>query len=220
MLRYSDLSALGAVISRIAEHPMKALRCPFVLALVLLAALPATAELVKYKDWSKSPEYVYLATDDEKKAWKAISTDEQAEKFLALFWARRNPDLKNPANEFKQNFEARVAKADEVFTLGTKRGALSERGKALILIGPPKSVSQKQDTESGQAFGGTRMGNDTANVLYEFLYEEPQLPKWANLKKLQIHFRVDPATKTETLVEVGVPRRLEATAAEKALVHP
>ena len=111
------------------------------LLLSVAAAFPSLAALDKYKDWEKSPEYAYLATDDEKKEWKKIASDQDAEKFIALFWARRDPDLKTPQNEFRERFEALVKKADELFPLGRKRGALTERGKALILIGPPKAIA-------------------------------------------------------------------------------
>ncbi|HEY5190475.1 MAG TPA: hypothetical protein VII77_00715, partial [Candidatus Deferrimicrobium sp.] len=61
-----------------------------VLALLVSAAFPAFAALDKYKDWEKSPASVYLATDAEKKDWKKVASDEEAEKFVALFWARRD----------------------------------------------------------------------------------------------------------------------------------
>ncbi len=115
------------------ESPMKR-TIPSSLSLLLLsvaAAFPSLAALDKYKSWEKSPEYAYLATDDEKKEWGKIASDQDAEKFIALFWARRDPDLKTPQNEFRDRFEALVKKADDTVPLGRRRGALTERGKAL-----------------------------------------------------------------------------------------
>src|SRR5450755_552243 len=110
-----------------------------VLALLLSSLSGFAADLVKYKDWKKSPEYEYLITDAETKEWKTVKTDAEAEKFIALFWARRNPDPKNPDNMFKLRFEKLVEYADKRFTLASgKRGALTERGKLFILVGPPK----------------------------------------------------------------------------------
>ena len=112
-----------------------------VLALLLSAVHPALAALDTYKDWEKSPEFQYLATDTEKKDFKKVASDEEAEKFVALFWARRDPNIeKTPRNVFREQFEARVKFADEKLSLGRKRGSLTERGKALILIGPPAGV--------------------------------------------------------------------------------
>jgi GWxTD domain-containing protein len=164
-------------------------------ALVLLfAATPCLAALDKYKDWEKSPESDYLATDDEKKEWKKIASDEDAEKFIALFWARRDPDLKTPTNEFRERFDALVKKADELFPLGRKRGALTERGRALVLIGPPKStadrvmLSPRQELLEDPQQAPSAAANDSSlkTVFPQWLYEKPQLPAWADIPSLEI----------------------------------
>ncbi|MGZ6988950.1 MAG: GWxTD domain-containing protein, partial [Thermoanaerobaculia bacterium] len=183
------------------------------LSLLLLSAvsvLPSLAALVKYKDWEKSPESVYLATDDEKKEWKKVDSDEGAEKFIALFWAKRDPDLKTPQNEYRERFDALVKNADDLFPLGRKRGALTERGKALILIGPPKSIAQKAATSLSQsieplapgAVQGTGMTDNAATtIVTQFLYEKPQLPPWAVVQTLELKFQVDLSLVTEHFVE-------------------
>ncbi len=158
---------------------------PLVMAglLVLAAAFPASAALVKHKDWDHSPELVYLANDAEKKEWAAVKTDEDADKFIALFWARRDPDPRTPANEYKQVFDQRVAQADQSFALGKKRGALTERGKLLILVGPPKSIVKRaqagaeQPSAPAQVPGLPGGGEPTGGqVVYRFHYEKAQLP--------------------------------------------
>lgn len=211
----------------------------FAVASLALAslALPATADLAKYKDWSKSPEFEYLAVDDERKAWKDVKTDEEAEKFIALFWAKRDPDLKTPVNEFKMEFDARVAQCDKLFQIGNrKRGALTERGKLFILVGPPKTLSRSAGTQAGGAT--VRPGNETTAdssgavgiVEYtpegaaigestaRFVYEAAQLPKWANVKSLTADFTVTPTS--DSLMNAGIVRRLENLAAPAAMLHP
>jgi GWxTD domain-containing protein len=199
-------------------------RAPLALVL-LLAATPCLAALEKYKDWAQSPASVYLATDDEKKEWKKIASDEEAEKFVALFWARRDPDLKTPANEFRERFDVLVKKADELFPLGRKRGALTERGKAFILIGPPKSISQKADASPGASFGptGGPAGVGTGGrgpIVVQFLYDKPQMPPWADVQSLDLKFHVDVDDERESLLDLGPVRRLETKAAQVALVNP
>lgn len=197
---------------------------------VLALAWPALgADLVKFKEWDRSPEFVYLATDADKKEWKAVKADEEAEKFVALFWARRDPDIKTPANEFKARFDALVAKADELFKLGKTRGALTERGKAFILVGPPKSIGRGtfragvQDSLAGARSSASDI--DSASPLgqidrYEFKYEPEQLPKWADLRVLTLHFDVDPSRSSETVTESGQLKKLAAKAAQVAVVNP
>ena len=198
------------------------------LALILLfVATPCLGALDKHKDWDKSPESVFLATDDEKKEWKKIDSDPAAEKFIALFWARRDPDLKTPANEFREQFEARAAFADERFALGKRRGALTERGRAFILIGPPKSSANKAMLNSGQEFGsatgaipGSQGAGGGTTLMVQWLYEKPQLPAWAGVPSLDLKFEVDQTALVEHLIDAGAARRLEKKAAEVALVNP
>ena len=197
---------------------------------LLLVAAPSLAALDKYKDWEKSPEYAYLATDEEKKEWKKIASDQEAEKFIALFWARRDPELKTPENEFRERFEALVKKADELFALGRRRGALTERGKALILIGPPKSIAQKADSSASTPLGGYRAargrrpapgwmdGNAGATaIITQFLYEKPQLPPWADIQSLDLQIPGGSGLGIEHFVEgMGPAKRLETKAAQMA----
>ena len=208
---------------------MKNRRAPLALVLVLASA-PSLAALDKYKDWSQSPEAVYLATDEEKKEWKKIASDADAERFIALFWARRDPDLKTPQNEFRERFDFLVKKSDELFPLGRKRGALTERGKALILIGPPKSMAQKADssplttladpTATGPGNPGALGKLSPSTIVTQFLYEKAQLPPWADIPSLDLKFQVDVDVQRESIIELGPARKLEAKAVQMALVNP
>jgi GWxTD domain-containing protein len=207
------------------------------LLLSAVAAVPSLAALDKHKDWARSPESVYLATDDEKKEWKKIASDQDAEKFIALFWAKRDPDLKTPQNEFRERFEYLVKLADERFALGRTRGALTERGKALILIGPPKSITRKAVSSVSSGLGtpppnanapqgplqgpGALGDGGAATILTEFSYEKPQLPPWADVQSLDLVFQVEVGMATDHPVEgASNARRLEAKAAQMALVNP
>jgi GWxTD domain-containing protein len=190
------------------------------------ASLNAAAALTQYKDWDKSPEYQILATDGEKKEWKKVSKDEEAEKFISLFWARRNPDPKNPINAFKVRFDAFVSKADEVFKLGKKRGALTERGRLFILVGQPTSIIPTRN----QGIGGSLVGGGSSSsglsatesvlVTYTFHYDQDKLPAWAGLKSFDAAFTVDPSLQIENILEAGPVRRIEKLAVEAYLVHP
>ncbi len=188
----------------------------------LAAAAPSLAALEKYKDWEKSPEFVYFATDDEKAAWKNVATDAEAEKFIALFWAKRDPDLKTPQNEFRDRVEALVKIADDRFKGLGRRGALTERGHVVIVLGPPRSITPKDVTPSG---GSERAGSDVpvagARVIdYTFVYEDQWLPKWAEQKRIEIVVEVDEGRRYETILNRPVWSTQEKKALAAALVHP
>ena len=157
------------------------------------AAIAAFAQLSMAKaDWARGPVQ-YLMTRDEMTAWNAIKSDADADKFIALFWARRDPTPGTPQNEFREDFERRVQYADQTFTNGRQRGSLSDRGKVLVLFGAPtravrtpgRPIQQSADPTT------TAMGTQNEETLGEmqtWIYEGPTAEKMFNAPKVEIRF--------------------------------
>src|ERR1700692_153740 len=93
----------------------------------------------KYAYWTEQPEH-FLMTKEEMKQWKTLRSDEEAVAFIDLFWARRDPTPSTVRNEFHEEFDRRVQFADNQFSSGRGRGALSDPGRAIILLGPPFKI--------------------------------------------------------------------------------
>src|SRR5690349_19806881 len=104
-------------------------------------ALNALALSAEYLDWGRGPAQ-FLMTQEEAAKWKTITSDDDAKAFVALFWARRDPTAETPRTEYRVEFERRVAPADKNFLSDKKRGAISDRGKMLILFGQPKKIER------------------------------------------------------------------------------
>lgn len=118
--------------------------------LVAAAATSAFAALSTAKaDWGKGPVQ-YLMTNEEKAAWKALQTDEDADAFIALFWARRDPTPSTPRNEFREEFEARVKSADDQLSHGRTKGSMTDPGRILVLFGAPTRASRKTTPGNSQ----------------------------------------------------------------------
>src|SRR5437763_1434622 len=116
---------------------------------VAIAAVSAYAQLSpQYVDWAKGPVQ-FLMTPEEQAQWKTLKNDTEASAFVDLFWARRDPTPGTPANEYKVRFDSSVKYADEHFTAGRTRGSMSDRGKVLILFGPPSKVQVSGTGPSG-----------------------------------------------------------------------
>ena len=73
--------------------------------------------LTPYKKWL-SEDVVYIITDEEKKTFKNLSTDEEREQFIEQFWLRRDPTPDTVENEFKEEHYRRIAYANERFASG------------------------------------------------------------------------------------------------------
>jgi GWxTD domain-containing protein len=131
---------------------MNNMRKTLIAVAIATVAVSAFAQLSpQFSDWGKGPVQ-FLMTPEEQTRWKSIRNDAEASAFVDLFWARRDPTPGTPRNEYKENFDTAVKYADERFTAGRTKGSLSDRGKVLILFGPPKAI-QRSST-------GPTSGND------------------------------------------------------------
>jgi GWxTD domain-containing protein len=195
----------------------------------LTAALLATAAFAQlsdtYANWPKGPDG-FLLTKPELKEYNKITTDAQAQAFIDLFWAKRDPDLNTVVNEFKLDFDMRVEAADKQFGTEKLRGAMSDRGRTLLLLGVPSRHSlvpagspvQGAPGESQQVFA------DRGNIeVWEYLKDK--LP--SDIKAEQVLFvfvETRPGTKDFPL-ERGDRRnaqamKLIASAPERYLFNP
>src|SRR4051794_6436031 len=53
-----------------------------------------------YKKWLDN-DVAYIITSEEKKAFKALQTDEERENFIENFWRRRDPNPDTEENEYR-----------------------------------------------------------------------------------------------------------------------
>ncbi len=88
-----------------------------------------------YKDWLDK-DVTYIITDEERKAFKKLATDDERERFIEEFWRRRDPDPDTDENEFKEEYYERIAYANEHFTSGIP-GWKTDRGRIWIMFGKP-----------------------------------------------------------------------------------
>lgn len=88
-----------------------------------------------YKDWLEK-DVAYIITDEERKAFKKLQTDDEREHFIEEFWRRRDPDPDTDENEFKEEYYERIAYANEHFSSGIP-GWKTDRGRIWIMYGKP-----------------------------------------------------------------------------------
>ncbi|MGA2886977.1 MAG: GWxTD domain-containing protein [Terracidiphilus sp.] len=91
-----------------------------------------------YKTWLEQ-DVAYIISDEERKAFKTLSNDEEREAFIENFWLRRNPNPDSPENEFREEHYRRIAYANEHYPAG-KPGWKTDRGHIYISFGPPDSI--------------------------------------------------------------------------------
>jgi GWxTD domain-containing protein len=87
-------------------------------------------------DWSRGPVR-WLLTASESRAYDTLADPLSRSEFIANFWKARDSVPETPENEFREEFERRVAFADAHFAPDETRGSLTDRGMVFILLGPP-----------------------------------------------------------------------------------
>jgi GWxTD domain-containing protein len=91
-----------------------------------------------YKTWL-TQDVTYIITEEETRAFKNLSNDEERDSFIEQFWLRRNPNPDSPDNEFREEHYRRIAYANEHFAAG-KPGWKTDRGHIYISFGKPDSI--------------------------------------------------------------------------------
>ena len=91
-----------------------------------------------YKKWLDE-DVVYIISDEERKAFKQLSNDEERDQFIEAFWQRRNPTPDNEENEFKEEHYRRIEYANEHFAAGVP-GWKTDRGRIYIMYGPADEI--------------------------------------------------------------------------------
>src|SRR5581483_578706 len=91
-----------------------------------------------YKKWMDE-DVAWIITDEEKKTFKALKTDEEREQFIEQFWLRRDPDPDTDVNEYREEYYHRIAYANEHYTSGIP-GWKTDRGRIYIMFGKPHEI--------------------------------------------------------------------------------
>lgn len=91
-----------------------------------------------YKKWMNN-DVAYIITEQEKKAFKALATDDERENFIENFWRRRDPNPDTEENEYREEYYERIAYANERFASGIP-GWKTDRGRVYIAHGKPDSI--------------------------------------------------------------------------------
>jgi len=100
-----------------------------------------------YRKWLNE-DVTYIITDEERKAWKRMSTDDEREQFIEQFWLRRDPTPDTEENEYKEEHYRRIAYSNERFASGIP-GWKTDRGRIYIVYGPPDEID---DHSSGGSY--------------------------------------------------------------------
>src|SRR5215471_14894947 len=90
------------------------------------------------KNWLEN-DVPDIITADERRAFLELSTNEEREQFIEIFWDKRNPDRESPINTAKEEHYRRLVYADEHFSSGIP-ARKTDRGRIYIIWGRPDEI--------------------------------------------------------------------------------
>lgn len=108
---------------------------------------PAQSDLKPaYHKWL-SEDVVYIITPEEKRAFLMLSSDDQREQFIDVFWRRRDVNPATSENEYRAEHYARIAYANQNFAFGDVAGWQTDRGRIYITHGKPDETRKSASGE-------------------------------------------------------------------------
>jgi GWxTD domain-containing protein len=117
-------------------------------------AIPAVAQAAPAPGPAASPyqkwldeEVAYIISDDEKRAFRRLQSDDERQQFITQFWLRRDPTPGTEENEMKEENYRRIAFANDRFSAGIP-GWKTDRGAIYIKYGPPEGIDSHVATPS------------------------------------------------------------------------
>jgi GWxTD domain-containing protein len=121
----------------------------------------------------------WLMLPEEEKQYRRLRTSREVIDFVEAFWLRRDPDPNRPGNAFARAFNERVEAADRLYGEEGTRGSLTDRGRALVLLGPPPVLrySQKKVPAWEPGHPGSPSAVQTRSLpLESWVYTVAELP--------------------------------------------
>ncbi len=155
--------------------------------------------------WADGPVR-YLLTAEQRSDYNRLSDPASRSTFVVEFWKAHDPHPESAENEFRTEFDRRIAFADARLGQNETRGSLTDRGMLFVLLGPPTWVGRKplavgEDTadptgmsrytsfEASQALKGSTSGAATAAILASMSGPANTLPEAETSWREVWHYR-------------------------------
>lgn len=157
----------------------------------------------------------WLMLPEEARQYRRLQNTREVVDFVEAFWRRRDPDPNTPGNEFAKTFYERVEAADRLYSEGGTRGSLTDRGRALVLLGPPPVLRYGQ--KKVPAFNPGRPGSPSAVQTHSMSMESWVYPAEELSPALQQLLRQDDPAPEIVLVFAADPEHTDLIEGEKYL---
>ena len=187
--------------------------------LILIFAFVAAASADQYDKWLNE-EVKVLITKPEKDAFKKLKTDAEKEKFIADFWAKRDPSPNSPTNEFKDFYESNLKYVKDTLKIPLD----SNVAETYLLLGSPSESKEEGDEDPKDRiliYKDSPRGVITGEVQIKFRFDENigkyEFSDGKTAKELLEKARNYYATLSTTAIASATPQQTAPVAVTQAL---
>ncbi|HXK11693.1 MAG TPA: GWxTD domain-containing protein [Vicinamibacteria bacterium] len=124
-------------------------RFAIILAVALLPPGLAVAQKLDKDDKQFLDDVRPILLQDEEKTFKGLKDKSDRLEFQKIFWARRDPDLATPENEFQTAYTKAREEAERTYRMPTQAGSMTDCGRTFILLGKPDEVQRESSENPG-----------------------------------------------------------------------
>ena len=107
----------------------------------------------KYGHWLEE-EIALLIIPEEENEFLKLATDEEKDRFIETFWAKRDPSRGTGEYEFKDEWYQRLEYVNKTFTRGLNKGWRSDMGKVYLFFGKPWRTTATPPIKRDEATAG------------------------------------------------------------------
>jgi len=132
----------------------------------LTFVVPPGWSLAADEHWAESPVR-YLLTPAQKKEYATITSPAERATFVDAFWKQLDPTPGTDENEFRREFERRVAFADATWTTDKMPGRLSDRAAMFTFLGSPNYAAMSNIGSSEDVMSSIRAGGNGDLASYQ-----------------------------------------------------
>ena len=156
----------------------------FILNIILFSACVTTGtarkeKMGKYSYWLNE-EVMLLITEEEEKEFMNLTSDKEKERFIGIFWTKRDPTPRTEENEFKEEWDRRLEYVQKNFTQGPEKGWHCDMGKVYMFFGPPAKVKSVLPRKQMEDSGADQM-EPSATIWVKEPYQEWVYPPMPDL---------------------------------------
>lgn len=124
---------------------------------------PAGWSLAPDEHWIETPVR-YLLTPAQKKEYSTFTSNAERASFIEAFWKQLDPTPTTEVNEFRNEFERRIAFADTQFGTPKVPGRLTDSASVFAFLGPPTYASQSQIGSNEDVMGQLRANGNSQGL--------------------------------------------------------